>query len=123
MEMNDVIDTYLRAYGEPDAAEREALIRKVFAQSSVVADPPFVAFGHEEVSGVFGAVQAQFPGHRFARTSEIDEHHGYARYSWELKATDGSASVAGVDFVRFDDEGIIASVTGFFGDLTQRMSR
>jgi hypothetical protein len=123
MEMNNVIDTYLQAYGEPDTAKRELLIGAVFAPNAVLADPPFVATGSEEIGGAFGAVQAQFPGHRFARTSEIDEHHGYAPYSWALNAADGSMSVAGVDFVRFNDEGMIASVTGFFGDLTERILR
>jgi SnoaL-like domain len=122
MNRDKVIDTYLQAYGEPDAAKRASLVGTVFAPNAVLADPPFVATGADEIVGAFGAVQAQLPGHRFARTSEIDEHHGCARYAWALNATDGSTSVAGVDFVRFDDAGLIVSVAGFFGELTQRTS-
>ena len=37
------------------------------------------------------AVQAQFPGHTFRRTSAVDGHHGFARYEWEMLAPDGTA--------------------------------
>jgi hypothetical protein len=120
MDIDNVVDTYLQAYGEPDTTKRASLIGLVFAPNAVLADPPFLATGRDEIGGAFGAVQAQFPEHRFVRTSEIDEHHGCARYSWALNAADGSTSVAGVDFVRLDEAGLIASVTGFFGDLTKR---
>lgn len=66
---------------------------------------------------MFAAVQAQFPNHTFRRSNAIDEHHQSARYEWELVAADSTTSVAGTDFVRLSDDGMIASVVGFFGPI------
>jgi len=115
----DLIDTYLTAYGEPSEAARRELIELAFAADAVLADPPFVASGHAELHASFGAVQAQFAGHRFARTSAVDEHHDVARYRWSLNGPDGSPAVSGVDVVTFRD-GKIAQVTGFFGEPADR---
>ena len=63
--MNDVttstetIDTYLAAYGEPDPDRRRELIVAAFADGGVLADPPFVATGHDELHATFAAVQEQ----------------------------------------------------------------
>ena len=119
--MNDVttstetIDTYLAAYGEPDPDRRRELSVAAFADGGVLADPPFVATGHDELHATFAAVQEQFPGHRFRRCSEVDEHHDAARYRWSLESPDGTVAVAGTDYVLFV-AGKIVRATGFFGD-------
>lgn len=121
--MNDhvrTIDTYLAAYGEPDDRRRRALIAECFSAEASLADPPFAVAGHDELAAGFAAVQAQFPGHTFARTSAVDEHHGAARYAWELRSPDGAAAVAGQDFVRFDTAGRLTAVFGFFGNIPAR---
>ena len=114
-----VIDTYLAAYGEPAEDTRRDLIAAAFTADAVLADPPFVATGHAELHATFGAVQAQFPGHRFTRTSAVDEHHDVARYRWSLDGPDGTPAVAGLDVVVFRD-GRIERVSGFFGDPAER---
>lgn len=112
-----LVDNYLTAYGEPDAARRRDLIAAAFADDATLADPPFDAYGHDGIDGVFASVQSQFPDNTFRRTSGVDEHHGAARYSWELVAADGSITVAGTDYVRLTDDGRIAAVVGFFGQV------
>ena len=117
IEKTTTIDTYLEAYGEADAARRRELIAQAWAPDGVLADPPMDAAGHEAIDGMFAAVQGSFEGHRFRRTSGVDEHHGVARYGWELVAPDGSVALSGVDIAAFDDTGRLANVTGFFGEL------
>lgn len=112
----ETIDTYLEAYGEPDAASRRELIGRAWAPDGELVDPPMDASGHDGIDAMFAAVQSSFAGHRFRRTTGVDEHHGVARYGWELVAPDGSVTVAGVDIATFDDAGRLARVTGFFGD-------
>lgn len=114
-----VIDTYLAAYGETNEERRRAQIGDAFREDATLADPPFETSGHDGIGDTFAAVQSQFPGHTFRRTSSIDQHHDAARYEWELRAPDGTVAVAGTDFVRFGDDGRIASVTGFFGPVPQ----
>ena len=67
----NLIDTYLAAYGEPDESTRATLIAEVFAADATLADPPFSAHGHDELSTTFGTVQGHYPGHRFARTHPL----------------------------------------------------
>jgi hypothetical protein len=115
-----VIDHYLAAYGEPDEARRRQLIAAAFVEDATLADPPIDASGHAAIDQVFAAVQSQFPGNEFRRSSVVDEHHGAARYEWELVAPDGAVSIAGTDFVRFAADGRIESVVGFFGPVAAR---
>ena len=46
--------------------------------------------GRDESAGLYGALAAQFPGHGFRRSTEVDLHHDAARYGWELTAPDGT---------------------------------
>jgi hypothetical protein len=111
------IDEYLAAYGEPDAARRRQLIVAAFTEDATLVDPPeqLAGRGHGGLDAVFAAVQQQFPGHTFRRTTAVDEHHDVARYGWELVAPDGSVTVAGTDFVGVAEDGRLRSVAGFFG--------
>lgn len=111
----ELIDTYLAAYGEPDPARRRELIEAAFTSDAVLADPPFIATGLDELHATFAAVQDQFPGHRFRRRSDVDQHHDAARYRWSLDGPDGTSAITGHDVVMFAD-GKIRRVTGFFGD-------
>ena len=112
-----IIDTYLDAYGEPDPARRRKLIEACFAANGYLADPPFDATGHDALDATFATVQGHYPGHTFRRTSDIDVHHNVARYGWEFFGPNGTVAVAGIDIARIDDDGKLATVTGFFGPL------
>jgi hypothetical protein len=114
--LNTTVDTWLRAYGETDAAVRAELIAQVWAPEGVLADPPFTGTGHDEITGLIAAAQAQFPGHTFRRTSEIDAHHDLARYTWEMVGPDGTPALAGTDVVLVGDDGRLTYVAGFFGE-------
>lgn len=119
-DLTTTIDTWLDAYGEPDEARRAELIAQVWVPAGTLADPPFEGTGHAEIAGLVAAALHRFPGHRFRRTSGIDAHHGYARYSWELVGPDGQVAVGGLDVAQVDDDGRLLRVAGFFGDLPDR---
>ena len=110
------IDMYLTAYSEIDPARRLELIQQVWARDGQLIDPPLDATGHDAISDMAAAVQDQFPGHRFRRSSDIDAHHGFARYAWDLVAADGTVTASGIDIAEIDD-GHLRRVVGFFGDL------
>jgi hypothetical protein len=117
--IESTIDAYLEAYGEPDAARRSELIARVWAVDGQLIDPPLDASGREAIDGMAAAVQAQFPGHRFHRSTDVDAHHGFARYGWELVAADGAVAVTGVDIAEIDGDGL-HRVVGFFGEVLPR---
>ena len=110
------VDTYLDAYGESDADRRAKLIEEVWAPDGHLIDPPLDARGRDAIGQMAAAVQGQFAGHTFRRSTGIDAHHGFARYGWELVAADGSVALAGTDIMQVNDDGQIVRVTGFFGE-------
>jgi hypothetical protein len=111
------IDTYLDAYGEPDAARRMQLIGRVWADDGRLLDPPLDGQGHAGISALTDLVHAHYPGHTFRRTTAVDAHHDVARYGWELVAPDGAVAVSGLDVAEFGGDGRIIRVLGFFGEL------
>ena len=73
-ELTSVIDRYLDSYGEPDAIRRDELIASVWETAGELIDPPIEGTGHAGISETAAAVQSQFAGHTFRRTSGIDAH-------------------------------------------------
>ena len=119
-DLTTAVDRHLEAYGERDAARRDALIADVWAEDGQLIDPPLDAAGRAEISGLAAAMHQHYPDHGFRRASEVDEHHGHFRYAWELVGPDGTVAVAGVDVGELDDDGRLRRIVGFFGDLPPR---
>jgi len=117
-ELETTIDTYLDAYGEPDAARRKELIGRVWSPEGRLVDPPLDGAGHAGINDMADALQAQFPGHTFRRTSGVDAHHDFARYEWTMLGPDGTAVLTGLDVAELAGDGTLLRVVGFFGPLT-----
>ena len=98
------IDTHLRAYCEPDATVRADLVASVWHPAGRLIDPPFDATGHDDISAMTEAVLAHYPAHTFVRTTDVDEHHTFARYGWSLVGARRHRRT-GTDVVEFDDDG------------------
>jgi hypothetical protein len=118
--MTDVtttVDSYFAMWNEADPDERARDIVQAWADDGRYVDPLLEATGHAELSAMVEGVHAQFPGHRFRRTSGIDVHHEEVRFAWELAAPDGTLTVAGLDFGALGPDGRLQRISGFFGDL------
>jgi hypothetical protein len=118
-DLEATIDTYLTAYSEPDPAVRLPLLERAFVADAKLIDPPIDGEGHQGISDMMTAVLGHYAGHTFRRVSGIDEHHGFARYGWEMQAPDGTVALAGLDIVEVDDDGRIVRVVGFLGPLPE----
>jgi hypothetical protein len=118
--LTSTVDAYLAAYGEPDAGRRAELIEQAWAPDGQLIDPPLTGEGHAGISEMAAAVQRQFAGHRFRRTSDVDAHHDHLRFAWELVAPDGSVALTGMDAGELAADGRLRRITGFFGDLPTR---
>ena len=116
-DLHSTIDTYLAAYGDPDADRRAELLAQAFDDNGQLIDPPLDASGRTAISEMAAAVQSHYPGHTFRRTSGIDEHHAFARYEWELVAPDGATALTGLDVAEIGDDGLIRRVVGFLGPI------
>jgi hypothetical protein len=115
-DVTTVVDTYLSMWNETDPARRTEIIRTAWAEDGAYWDPMLEAVGHDAMSSMVDAVQAQFPGQAFRRTSGIDHHHALVRFGWELAAPDGTVTVAGVDVGVIGADGRLTRIAGFFGD-------
>lgn len=113
------VDTYFEMWNEADAAKRTVLIRDAWEEDGAYVDPLIQASGHQALSEMVDGVHAQFPGHRFRRTSGVDAHHSLIRFGWELVAPDGSITVAGLDVGIVSDGGKLQRIGGFFGPLPE----
>jgi SnoaL-like domain len=117
-----VIDRYLAALNETDAAKRLELTREAWTEDGGYFDPLQQAMGHDELAAVPIMAHEQAPGQRFVRTSGIDAHHGIVRFEWELADEDGAVTVAGVDVGIVADDGRLSRIAGFFGPIPERES-
>lgn len=111
------IDTHLAAWTEGDAARRATLIARTWAEDGRLIDPPMAVQGHDGIGAMMAGLQAQFPGHRFRRSSGIDTHHEHFRFGWELINPDGAVALAGIDVGELAEDGRLRRITGFFGAL------
>ena len=111
------IDIHLDGLNATDPGVRSQRLEQVWAIDGRLIDPPLAGRGRTDISEMAATLQAQFPGHSFRRTSAIDAHHEHFRYSWEFVAPDGFIALSGLDVGELADDGSIARITGFFGDL------
>jgi len=112
-DFSDLVGKYIATWNEADAAARRDLITQVWAPDGRYVDPLADVAGHEQIDGMIGAVQGQFPGLRFRLAGPVDAHHDQARFTWELAPDGAEAVVAGFDVARRDEDGRLALVLGF----------
>lgn len=112
VDVTRVVDRYIEVWNETDPTARRALIARTWTEDGRYLDPLMSGEGHAGIDAMITGVQAQFPGFRFQRTSEVDGHNDRVRFSWTLGPEGGEALAGGVDF------GVLAgdrlqSITGF----------
>jgi hypothetical protein len=109
--MQEIVDRYIAAWNEKDAQRRRELVDALWARDGRYTDPLADASGPEEIAGLIGAVQQQFPDFVFTLGGRVDTHHGQARFTWHL-GPDGAPEpvVVGFDVAVLDGDGHIGSV-------------
>lgn len=115
--IEELIDTYCRAWSDPDPGERQRLLGLVWAEGATYTDPRADRLDAPALLAHIARIQAQRPGAVVERTSRIDEHHGAGRFHWHVRLHDGSTLPQGIDFFELSADGRIARVVGFFGPL------
>jgi hypothetical protein len=107
------VDSYFLVWNETDAAQRRLAVAAVFTDDAEYVDPMAAVAGHDGMTHLVGAVQQQFPGHRFVRSGAVDLHHDRVRFGWDLVAPGGAVVASGTDVARLAADGRLATVTGF----------
>ena len=117
-----MLDTVLAAYDEAwntrDPHTRRQLLEQSLAPNAELVDPAGGHFtGIDDIAGRLQGFGERFPGARVTITSEVDEHHGFARYAWTISDQDGMTILDGLDVVQRSDSGLISRVIMFFDPL------
>jgi hypothetical protein len=108
------IDGYFACWNTTDAAERRRLVEATWAPEARNVDPVLDATGHDALTDMFAGFHDTYAGHSFRPLGTADEHHGLARWGWEMVDPDGNVVLDGIDVAMVSD-GRIAYLVGFFG--------
>lgn len=111
----EVINDYMAAWNEPDAAKRKPLLERCWADDGRYVDPPSDATGRDALDAVIAGMHAQQPGARIDLTSGIDQHHDQVRFSWAFIGADGKTAIEGIDAGELAPDGRLRRITGFWG--------
>lgn len=114
---SQLVENYLAAWNETDAQKRHTLISNVWSEQGGYSDPNAEVTGYDAISALITHVQSIAPGMRFRLASEIDSHHSYLRFTWELGPEPGSALFIGSDVVQLDQDGRFREVIGFLDQV------
>jgi SnoaL-like protein len=112
-DFDSVVERYLAAWNETDAAARRAAIDELFAADVRYVDPLAEVEGRDALHGLIGAVHQQFPGFVFTAGGPVDAHHAQARFTWNLGVPGEEPPVIGFDVAELDADGRIQRVLGF----------
>ncbi|MGK5672838.1 nuclear transport factor 2 family protein [Micromonospora sp. URMC 106] len=112
-DMNELVQRYLAAWNETDAAARQAVLAEVLAEDATYTDPLVSVQGRDGLDATIAAVQGQFGGLVFSLGGAVDAHHDTARFTWHLGPQGGEPVVIGFDVVVIGADGRIRQVLGF----------
>lgn len=113
-----LIDQYCSAWSKDDAQQRRALLLPIWNEDATYTDPIVHAGGADELLAHIATIHAKYPGVRILRTSEVDFHHGIARFAWKFVTPDGRSFPDGLDIALLEPgQKRIARIIGFFGPI------
>ncbi|MEV0677779.1 nuclear transport factor 2 family protein [Actinosynnema sp. NPDC050436] len=112
-DMNELVQRYIAAWNETDAAARQAVLAEVFAEDTTYADPLVAVQGRDGLDAAIAGVQAQFGGWVFRLGGAVDAHHDIARFTWHLGHEGAEPVVIGFDVAVVGGDGRIRQVPGF----------
>lgn len=108
-----IVEQYLAAWNERDAAARRAAVEGVFAPQAAYKDPLMQGAGHEGLDAMIAGAQGHFPGMRFELAGTPASLNDMVRFSWTLGAPGAEPVARGTDMAVLAADGRLASVTGF----------
>src|SRR5262249_44708265 len=114
-DVQEIVAAYAAAWNEPDTAARRRALDRAWAEGGIYSDPTACVEGRDALGRDIGGFHAQMPGARILLTSGVDAHHGAIRFTWALRAADGTIVTEGIDFGELADDGRLRRITGFFG--------
>jgi uncharacterized protein YndB with AHSA1/START domain len=110
-----LIDGYLAAWSEPDAARRLAALAASCTEAVEYRDRYGVASGLADLDGHLAAAQRHLPS-RLERDGAVRHAEGIALVDWLARRADGEVAARGTSVIELGPDGRIIRVTGLWRD-------
>ena len=117
-ELEKLVANYCRAWFAPEAEERRRLLAETFEPDGVYVDPTVRIEGADVLLAHIAKVVASRPGFFLERTSIVDTHHDFLRFSWVQRRENGYRGGESMDVCQLSPRGRLKLVVGFFGPLS-----
>jgi hypothetical protein len=112
--------TYINAWNAHNAGERRSLVKKVWAPGGSYYDPMMHADGVDNICEMIGAAQRNFPGHVFTLKDQVDAHHEFIRFTWDIGVPGKPVTASGTDVCHVSADGRFKEVVGFIDTMPGR---
>jgi hypothetical protein len=116
----EAFDAYAAAWNTSDPETCRRLVEQAMTEDALMAYPSFEARGWEDISGLMATYKQQLPGFRIELTSNVEEHHGWARVGWRMLDANGSVPGEGEDVAEVASDGRFSKMLGFRNPLPPR---
>jgi hypothetical protein len=116
LSIREVVEAYQAAWGVEEEESRRRLLEASLTEDAELVQPNGRSVGREAVTARIAGLSERWPGARVAVTSGIDEHHGFARYTWNLTRSD-SVILSGFDVGEIAPDGRLRRIVQFFGPM------
>ena len=105
--------SYLEAYGNVSTEERKRLLRECVSDSVVSTNPGEQTKSFESLVAHVDQFQQRIPGAYF-KNNKLLFHHEQLLAEWTLYKRDDTPLRTANTYARFDDQGRLAEITGFY---------
>jgi hypothetical protein len=112
--VGEVVQAYQRAWNAEGAEERHRLLELSLAEDAELVQPNGRTVGRDAITERISGLGERWPGAHTQVASGTDEHHGFVRYSWNLRTGD-SIVLTGFDVGELAPDGRLRRVVQFFG--------
>jgi hypothetical protein len=112
-DVKTLIETYVAAWSEPDAAARGVLLDACWHADGTYTDPLSHVSGRDELDARIAGHLARIPGSRITLKGEPDHHHRHIRFDWLLRRADGT-EMRGMDYGELSPDHKLSKIVGFF---------
>ncbi len=113
LSVGEVIEAYQDAW-RTEGAEQRRMLESSLTDDAELVQPNGRSVGREAIAQRIAGLGERWPGARPELTSGTDEHHGFVRYSWNLRTAD-SVVLTGFDVGELAPDGRLRRVVQFFG--------
>lgn len=118
LSVREVVEAYQQGW-MADGDDQRRLLEVALTDDAELVQPNGRSGGRDAIVLRIAGLGARWPGAHVEITSGLDEHHGFVRYSWNLRTTD-SVVLTGFDVGELAADGRLRRVVQFFGPLPAR---